>query len=210
MLETAGDLRLRAVRTGRRLEYVTIAYNSLEGWIAIIAGWLAGSIALVGFGVDSAIEVASGAALLYRLHSDADLRRREQTEKTALRIVGSCFIALAAYVAYESAIRLLRREPPEESLPGIILAAVSLVVMPLLARAKRRVAREISSDAMAADAKQTEFCMFLSAILLAGLSLNAALGWWWADPIAGLVMVPLIAQEGMRALRGRGCSCHCA
>lgn len=209
MLELDGGLRLRAVRRGRWLEYFTIAYNSLEGLIAILAGWLAGSIALVGFGVDSAIEVASGAALLYRLYSDADLQRRERTERTALRIVGVSFIALAVYVAYESAGRLLHREPPAESLVGIVLAAVSVIVMPLVARSKRRVAREISSNAMAADAKQTEFCMYLSAILLAGLSFNAAFGWWWADPLAGLAMVPIIAQEGVRALRGRGCSCHC-
>lgn len=200
-------VRVRAVARGRRLEYFTIAYNSLEGLIALVAGWLAGSVALVGFGVDSVIEVSSGAVLLFRLHADADPRRRERVERLTLRLVGVSFLALAAYVAYESLNRWIHRQPPEESLPGIVLAGASLVVMPLLARAKRRVAREISSGAMAADARQTEFCMVLSAILLAGLSLNAAVGWWWADLAAAMAMVPIIGMEGIRALSGDSCGC---
>jgi divalent metal cation (Fe/Co/Zn/Cd) transporter len=189
------------------LEYFTVAWNSLEGLIAIGAGIAAGSIALVGFGLDSAIEVSSGLALLWRLHQDWNEERRERVELLTLRLVGVSFVALAAYVAWESVGSLVKREPPEESLVGIVLAAVSVVVMPLLARAKRNVARHLGSDAMVADAKQTEFCMYLSAILLAGLTLNAVAGWWWADPAAGLVMVPIIGREGVEALRGKSCCC---
>jgi divalent metal cation (Fe/Co/Zn/Cd) transporter len=204
--------RAALVRRGRRLEYFTIVYNSLEGVVAIVAGLLAGSIALVGFGFDSVIEVTSGAALLWRLHIDVDEERRERVEAISLRIVGVCFVALAAYLVYDSATALWHREAPARSIPGIVLAAVSLVIMPLLARAKRRVARGIKSSAMAADAKQTDFCTYLSAILLGGLLLNALLGWWWADPVAALVMVPIIAKEGVEALRGKTCcddgACH--
>jgi divalent metal cation (Fe/Co/Zn/Cd) transporter len=202
-------LRSQSVARGRWLEYGTIAYNSLEGLVALVAGWLAGSIALEGFGFDSIIEVSSGAALLLRLHADADPRRRARMERLTLEFVGVCFLALAAYVSYNSLSNLIRHDPPRPSIIGIALAATSLTVMPLLARAKRRVAREISSGAMAADAKQTEFCMYLSAILLVGLTLNAAFGWWWADPLAGFIMVPIIAREGIGALRGRTCECSC-
>jgi divalent metal cation (Fe/Co/Zn/Cd) transporter len=193
------------VRRGRRLEYFTILYNSLEGLLAILLGLLAGSIALVGFGFDSAIEVTSGAALLWRLGVDVDEGRRERADSTALGVVGWCFLALAAYVSYDSVASLVRREAPEESIPGIVLAAASLVIMPLLAQAKRRVATEIKSGALAADARQTELCTYLSAILLAGLALNALAGWWWADPVAAIVMVPIIAKEGIDALRGKSC-----
>lgn len=204
--------RAALVKQGRRLEYFTIAYNSLEALIAIVAGAIAGSIALVGFGFDSVIEVTSGAALLWRLSADFDEGRRERAEKMALRIVGVCFVVLAAYVAYDSVTSLLRHEVPAESWSGIILAAVSLFVMPLLARGKRKIAQGIKSAALRADAKQTELCTYLSAILLGGLSLNALFGWWWADPVAALVMVPIIAREGMEALRGKTCCdegvCH--
>jgi divalent metal cation (Fe/Co/Zn/Cd) transporter len=197
--------RAQIVRRGRHLEYFTIAYNSLEGLIAIIAGLVAGSIALVGFGFDSVIEVTSGAVLLWRLHADTSVERRERVEAVSLRIVGVCFLALAAYVSYDSIASLVRREPPDESVPGIALAVASLLVMPLLASAKRKVAREIGSNALNADAKQTELCTYLSAILLGGLLLNALLGWWWADPVAALVMTPIIAREGIEALRGEIC-----
>jgi divalent metal cation (Fe/Co/Zn/Cd) transporter len=204
--------RAALVRRGKRLEYFTIAYNSLEGLLAILLGLLAGSIALVGFGFDSAIEVTSGAALLWRLGADVDEARRERAEALSLRVVGWCFLALAAYVAYDSAVSLVRREAPDESLAGIVLAAASLVIMPLLARAKRHVAAGIRSGALAADARQTELCTYLSAILLGGLAFNAVLGWWWADPAAALVMVPIIAKEGVEALRGERCcddeGCH--
>jgi divalent metal cation (Fe/Co/Zn/Cd) transporter len=216
MSGSAGQLmqgeRARVVLRGQRLEYFTIAYNSLEGLIAVGFGLLAGSIALVGFGFDSVIEVTSGAVLLWRLRAEMDEERRERAEARSLRIVGICFIALAIYVGYEAAASLLRHESPERSMPGIVLAVASLVVMPILARAKRRVARDIESTAMTADAKQTELCTYLSAILLGGLALNALFGWWWADPSAALLMVPLIGIEGYKALRGESCcdqgTCH--
>jgi divalent metal cation (Fe/Co/Zn/Cd) transporter len=199
-----GD-RAGLIKRGRRLEYFTIGYNSLEGLVAIISGLIAGSIALVGFGFDSLIEVTSGLALLWRLNADVDEAKREQVEAIALRIVGVLFLALAVYVSYESIRSLWSRESPKESVPGIVLAISSLIVMPLLVRAKRKVARGISSRAMAADAKQTELCTYLSAILLGGLLLNALWGWWWADPVAALVMVPIIVKEGIDALRGEHC-----
>jgi len=197
------------VRRGQRLEYFTIAYNSLEGLVSIVAGLIAGSVSLVGFGLDSAIEVASGAALLWRLHSDRNPSRREQVERATLRIIGWCFMVLAVYIAYECGSTLLRHEAPQRSIPGIVIAAVSVVVMPLLAGAKRRIAAGIGSGAMHADSRQTDFCTYLSAILLGGLLLNAVAGWWWADPIAGLVMVPIIAKEGIDGLRGKTCCDDC-
>jgi len=199
--------RAGTVQRGKRLEYFTILWNSLEGIIAIFAGFLAGSVALVGFGFDSLIEVTSGVTLLWRLHGDHDTSRRDEREKRALRIVGASFLALAAYVAYDALTTLLFRAAPERSVPGILIAALSLFVMPLLARAKRKVARNIGSAAMTADAKQTELCTYLSAILLGGLVLNAAFGFWWADPVAALIMAPIIGNEGIEALQGKSCGC---
>jgi divalent metal cation (Fe/Co/Zn/Cd) transporter len=189
----------------RRLEYFTILWNSLEGLVGVTAGVLAGSVSLVGFGVDSFIEVTSGAALLWRMAGDTDHCQRERREVQTLRIVGACFLALSAYVGLDAAWNLWSRDPALPSTPGIVLAAASLVAMPLLSRAKRRVARGLASGAMHADARQTEFCTYLSAILLGGLLVNALFGWWWADSIAALVMTPIIAKEGVDGLRGRAC-----
>lgn len=208
MIHTLVIDRASAVRRGKRLEYATVAYNSVEGLIGIGAGLVAGSIALVGFGFDSVIEVTSGAVLLWRLRADVDPARREHVEAVSVRIVGICFFVLALYIAYDSVRMLLLRESPERSLPGIVLAIASLVVMPILARAKRRVARMIASNALAADARQTELCMYLSAILLGGLVLNATFGWWWADPAAGLLMIPIVLREGLNGLKGRSCCDH--
>ncbi len=205
MSEAVLDHRSAIARRGKRLEYFTIVWNSLEGLVAVIAGAIAGSISLVGFGVDSFIEVTSGAALLWRMSADADEARRENIERRTLKIVGACFIALAVYIAYEAATNLIAKKAPEHSIAGIILACVSLIVMPLLSRAKRRVGAHLKSAAMAADAKQTEFCTYLSAILLGGLLLNAAFDLWWADPAAALIMVPIIAKEGVDGLRGKTC-----
>jgi divalent metal cation (Fe/Co/Zn/Cd) transporter len=171
----------------------------------VFAGSTAGSISLVGFGVDSFIEVASGTALLWRMAVDADECQRVGSERLALRAVGACFLALAAYVAYEAIRDLRSGTPAEHSMTGILLACASLVVMPLLSRAKRRVGTSLQSAAMHADARQTEFCTFLSAILLGGLLLNAVWGGWWADPVAALVMVPVIGREGLAAIKGRTC-----
>jgi len=199
--------RTAFVRRGLRLEYLTLAWNLLEAAVAVIAGFLAGSIALVGFGFDSVIECGSGAVLIWRLRTDADAHRREQVEQTARRLVGVGFLLLAAYVAFEAASTLLTRRVPEHSLPGILVAVASLVVMPLLARAKRKVARGLSSGAMHADSKQTDLCAYLAAILLGGLVLSWAVGWWWADPVAGLAMVAIIAREGVEAIRDEKCAC---
>jgi divalent metal cation (Fe/Co/Zn/Cd) transporter len=193
------------VERGRRLEYFTLAWNGFEAAVALASGLLAGSVALVGFGLDSVIEAASAAILLWRFRADADVERREHAERTAHRLVGVCFVLLAAYVAVESVRSLWIRAQPEGSLPGILIAAAAVVIMPLLARAKRRVARQLSSGALHADSRQADFCMYLSAILLAGLLLHALLGWWWADSVAALVMVPIIAREGVLGLRGEAC-----
>ena len=197
--------RVDLARRGRRLEYFTIAWNSLEGCVAVIAGVIAGSVSLVGFGFDSFIEVTSGAALLWRMSLDDDLRRRERVEVQSLRIVGVCFVGLAGYVGYEACGALIAREAPAHSVPGIVVACASLLVMPLLSRAKRIVGRGLASAAMHADATQTEFCTYLSAILLGGLVLNLVWGLWWADPVAALLMVPIIANEGIESLRGHRC-----
>lgn len=192
------------VKHGRQLEYVTIGWNVFEACVAASSGLAAGSISLIGFGIDSFIESLSGAALIWRLgeHPDKDTR-----EKRALGIVGISFLLLAIYVGSGSGRALFNREPPEASLVGICLAIASLIVMPLLARAKRRVAVKIESQALHADSRQSDLCAYLSLILLVGLALNALLGWWWADPVAGLLMVPLIVKEGVVAFRGVKCSC---
>jgi len=192
-------------RRGRRLQYLTIGWNSAECIVAVIAGLLAGSIALVGFGFDSAIEVTSSLAALWRLARDSDEAARERAERRALRVIGSCFLLLAGYVAYEATAALIARHAPEASTVGIIVAALSLIVMPTLVHFKRRVARELASGALEAEARQTKVCAYLSAILVIGLGLNAALGWWWADPVAALAMTPLIGWEGIEAIRGHTC-----
>ena len=207
MTEIAVLERTAVVRHGRRLEYFTIAWNALEGLVAVVAGAIAGSISLVGFGIDSFIEVTSGTVLLWRMSVDADVERREPNERRALSVVGVCFLLLAAYIAYESALDLWSRRAPEHSIPGIVLACVALVVMPLLSRAKRNVGHALGSAAMHADAKQTEFCTYLSAILLLELLANGFLGLWWADPVAALIMVPIIAKEGIEGLEGKACEC---
>jgi len=209
MATTTTPNRSAMVRRGQQLEYFTIAYNSAEALVSVVAGLIAGSVSLVGFGLDSMVEVASGTALLWRLHHDLDHSRREQAERITLRMVGWCFVGLALYIAYESAAALIGHEVPARSIPGITIAAVSVAVMPLLARAKRKVAAGIGSGAMQADSKQADFCSYLSAILLGGLLLNGLLGWWWADPVAGLLMVPIIAKEGVDGLQGKACCGDC-
>jgi len=201
--------RSAVVRRGQWLTWATIVYNSLEAVLSIGAGLLAGSVALVGFGFDSLIEVSSSVAGLWRLRSDASPEQRARSEHAALRIIGVCFLLLATYVFVEAVRTLVAQEEPRESILGIVIAAGSLVVMPVLARAKRRVAAQLSSSALTAEARQTEICMYLSAILLGGLLLNALLGWWWADPVAALIMAPLIGWEGTQALRGRTVCADC-
>lgn len=203
-MDSAINQNTTFVRRGRLLAYLTIGWNSLEAIIAVGAGIVAGSIALVGFGFDSVIEVSSGAIILWRLASG------EHRERLALRLVGISFLALATYVAFDAIKALIYAEAPETTFVGIAIAALSLVVMPFLAYQKRKVAARLNSPAMQADSRQTDLCAYLSAILLGGLILNAIVGWWWADPIAALVMVPIIAKEGIDALRGKTCDdCAC-
>lgn len=202
--------RAALVARSRWLNVATLGYNSLEGIIAILAGLAAGSVALVGFGIDSVIELTASTVALWRLNADADAVRRVAVERMSHRIIGALFMALAAYVAYEAGTSLWRREEPRESLVGIALAAASVVIMPLLARAKRQVGTQLGSRALTSEARQTSLCAYLSAILLGGLVLNAWLGWWWADPVAALAMVPIIAREGVEGLRGEDtCSDGC-
>ncbi|MEO8573158.1 MAG: cation transporter [Pyrinomonadaceae bacterium] len=200
--------RAASVRRAVLLEYFTIGWNLVEGLIAVGSGVLAGSPSLVGFGFDSFIESMSGSALVWRLRVDDD-ETRERREQVALRLVGVSFIVLAAYVSYDSITSLIWRELPEASYIGIVLLVVSLIVMPILARSKRHVAKQIDSRALKADARQTDLCVYLSAISLGGIGLNVLFGWWWADPIAALIMVPIIAKEGVDAFRGEACDdCH--
>lgn len=182
-------------------EYFTVGWNVVEGIVAVAAGVTAGSIALIGFGLDSYIEVASGAVLIWRLrkHGFGD-EEEEQAEKRAILFVGATFLLLAVYVLYESAKKLYFHEHPQESLIGIILAAVSLVAMPLLAWYKNKIAEEIHSRALRADALETLACSYLSLTLLLGLGANALFGWWWADPVAALAMIYFLVREGLEAI----------
>jgi divalent metal cation (Fe/Co/Zn/Cd) transporter len=199
--------RSTLVARGRRLEYVTIGWNTFEAAVALASGLMAGSVALVGFGLDSVIESLSAVVLLRRLHADGDAGRREAAERSARRLVGIGFLLLAAYVTLESVRALWARAQPERSLPGILIAIAAILVMPLLGRAKRRVAAQLNSRALHSDSRQADFCAYLSAILLAGLLLHTLMGWWWADSVAALLMVPIIAREGVQGLRGETCEC---
>ena len=201
-----GDNRQQQFRAGRRLEYFTLGWNVIEAAVSIGAGVFAGSIALIGFGIDSLIESLSGGILLWRLQWT---KTEESRERLAHRLVGVSFFVLAFYVTFEAGESLLRHKEPAKSVVGIILSVISLIVMPLLARAKRRVAAKLNSRALHADSRQTDICAYLSVILLGGLLLNALFGWWWADPIAALCMLPIIFREGLEAVSDRS-SCRCS
>lgn len=198
----AASERAALVRRGRTLSRITLGYNSLEGISSVVVGALAGSVSLVGFGVDSVIEVLSSLAALWRLRADTDVARRARVERHTLRLIGLSFLALATYILLDAFHALYAGRPPDRTRIGIAIAAASVVVMPVLARAKRRIAVALGSRALTADAMQTSLCTWLSAIVLVGLGLNAAFGWWWADPVAAMCMVPIIAKEGFEGLRG--------
>lgn len=187
------------------LEYLTIGWNLIEGIVAVAAGAVAGSVALLGFGIDSFLETCSGVVLLWRLRAERSGADAEDVERISFRLVGISFLLLALYVTVDSIKSLLQKEAPQHSIAGVIIAALSLIVMPWLARQKRRTAARLSSGALHADSRQSSLCSYLSAILLGGLLLNALLGWWWADPVAALAMVPLIAYEGVEAIKGKSC-----
>lgn len=201
--------RATLVRRGQWLSRITLIYNAGEGLAAIFTGVLAGSIALVGFGMDSVIEVVSSVAALWRLAADVDTNRRERAERLSLRVIGGCFVALSLYIVVDAGHALWSHEAPAKTIPGIIVASLSVVVMPLLARGKRRVAAGLKSRALRADATQSDLCMYLSAIVLGGLLMNAFFGWWWADPVAALAMTPIIAKEGIEGLRGEDACDDC-
>jgi divalent metal cation (Fe/Co/Zn/Cd) transporter len=201
----SASTRAALVRRGIVLSYATILYNSLEAIVALIAGIVAGSVALVGFGFDSVIEVTASLAAQWRLRSDVHHDRRERAELWTMRIVGACFLGLALYVLVDAAVTIWKQRAPERSPLGIAILSLSIVVMPLLARSKRKVARALTSSALEAEATQTSLCAYLSFIGLVGVALNAAIGWWWADPVAALVMVPIIAREGVEGIRARDC-----
>ena len=197
------DAGRRQVLT-RRIRFLvagTIGYNVIEAAVALTAGAQASSTALIGFGLDSVIEVSSAAAVAWQF-SKPD---HEAREKAALRIIALSFFALAAYVTVESLRALFGDSEPRPSIAGIVLAAVSLAVMPLLSWAQRRTGRELRSRSAVADSKQTLLCTYLSAVLLVGLGLNSLFGWSWADPIAGLVIAAVAFREGLEAWKGRNC-----
>jgi divalent metal cation (Fe/Co/Zn/Cd) transporter len=189
----------------RLLVAATITYNLVEAVVAITAGTIASSTALVGFGLDSIVEVASATAVAWQFsHRDHEAR-----EQVALRIIAVSFFALAAYVGFESVRTLAGSGEAEHSTPGIVLASLSLVLMPLLSRGQRRAGRALGSRSAVADSKQTLLCTYLSAVLLAGLVLNSMLGWWWADPLAALMIAALAVKEGREAWRGEACCETC-
>jgi divalent metal cation (Fe/Co/Zn/Cd) transporter len=202
--------RSAQLQRGLRLELLTVGWNVVEALVAILAALAAGSIALLGFGIDSVIETTSGAILLWRLRAERTARSREDVERLdhrARRLVGLSLFLLAAYVALDAGKALWLREHPRTTVPGIVLTAISLVAMWWLARAKRRVAAALESRALEADSFQTTACFWLSLITLAGIGLNGALGWWWADPVAALGFVPFLIKEGREAWRGETCEC---
>lgn len=195
------------LRRALRLEYLTVGWNIVEGLVAITAGLAAGSVALIGFGIDSFVESASGSVLIWRLLAErnagqADEERIEHVERRAQKLVGASLVLLAAYIAWESVTSLLSGERPQPSAVGIGLAVASLIVMWWLARAKRKVGIALGSRAMTADAFQTDACFYLSMFLLVGIGANALFGWWWADPVAALAMTVFIGREALEAWRG--------
>ncbi|MFF5969016.1 cation transporter [Streptomyces collinus] len=196
--------RTQLARRIRLLVAATITYNVIEAIVALTAGTLASSTALIGFGLDSVIEVSSAAAVAWQF-SASDHAVREAREKTALRIIALSFFALAAYVAVDSVRALTGSGEAGHSTPGIILAALSLAVMPFLSAAQRRAGRELGSASAVADSKQTLLCTYLSAVLLVGLLANSLFGWSWADPIAALVIAAVAVKEGREAWRGDSC-----
>lgn len=190
-------------RRGLRLEWFTVGWNAVEGVVAVGAGLFSGSVSLMAFGADSTIEVISAVALLWRLRRagpDASAEERGAAEKRALYLVAATFFLLATYIVFESVSALVAREGPENSTVGLVLAVVSLLIMPALAYGKQRTGREMGSEALRADAVETWVCSYLSLALLVGVGLYAALGWWWADAVGALAMLPVILWQGWETL----------
>lgn len=201
--------RAELARKGRMLGIFSIAWGAVEATVAITAAVRSHSVSLAGFGCDSVIEVISAAAVMWRMASEMSDDSRRRAEKISLKIAGFCLIALSFYVLMESVTALVFRSEPEESWLGIAITATALIFMPVLAAAKKRIGVALHSDAMMTDAKHTDFCFYLAAIVLVGQSLHSLTGWSGVDSIAGLVLVPIIFRSGILALQGRGCcSCH--
>ena len=201
--------RAEAVRRARWLNVATIGWNGLEGVIAVVAGIAAGSVSLIGFGVDSAIEVSDALILTWRLAQESKASCTQPADTRATKAIAVSFAALAVYVVVEAVRDLVTESQPEASVPGIVLAALSLMVMPFLARAKTRLAPILGSTAAVADAAQTNLCAMLSAVVLVGLGANWLFGWWWADPVAGLLIAGLAAAEARRAWRAEALEDTC-
>jgi divalent metal cation (Fe/Co/Zn/Cd) transporter len=199
----ASERRVALHRRALWLEYVTVGWNIIEAIVAIAAGIMAGSIALIGFGVDSAIEVTSAVGLVWRLRKagpNAPLIEEGEAERRALYVVAATFFLLAAYIGYDAISALIQREEPLTSPPGIVLAALSLAIMPVLAYAKHRTGREMGSRALVADSKETWVCSYLSLALLLGVGAFALFGWWWADALGALAMLPVVLWQGWETL----------
>jgi cation diffusion facilitator family transporter len=195
------DRRRELLRRASALGWFTVGWNLAEGVVAIIAAVVAGSRALLGFGLDSFVESLSASVLIWRLRAErTDPERAEHVEQRAVRLIGLTFFVLAAFVAFEALRSLVNATEPESSAVGIAITSLSLVVMPILARQKRAVGVALGSRAVEADSTQTIVCVYLSVVVLVGLLLNALFGWWWADPIAALLVVGLLAREGWEAL----------
>ncbi len=204
------DARAPLVQTGLGLEYLTIGWEVVEATVALIAALHAGSVALLGFGIDSVAELASALILVWRLKTEQrgyPLAHIETIDRRARQMVGASLFVLAAYIAFDAVSAFLWTAKPAPSVAGMVLTAVAMVVMLWLGRAKRRTATELESGALFSDAFQATACFWLCLITLAGLGLNLAFGWWWADPAAALVMVYFIGREGRSAWRGDECSC---
>ncbi len=192
------------------LEYFTVGYNVVEGVASVAVGYLSGSVALVGFGLDSAVESTSGAVLIWRLtrHGKVSKEREERVEELAVKMVGVCFLLLGGYVLYGAATKLWLGQRPDPTLFGIGIAVTSIIIMPILARAKKRCADEISSGALEADSRQTWICSILSAALIVGLGLNYLFGLWWADPVSAILISGIIFREAYNAFKTKKlCTC---
>jgi divalent metal cation (Fe/Co/Zn/Cd) transporter len=201
--------RDQAVRRARGLNRLTIGYNVVEGVIALAAGVVAGSISLIGFGLDSGVEVSTSLVLAWRLSRERDDGCRQDDDRRATRLIAVCFGALAVWVGYEAVGQLLAHEGPDASPVGMVIAGLSLVLMPILARAKRRLGAPLGSQAVVSEARQTELCAWLSGVVLVGLAANAVLGWWWADPVAALGVAVIAGLEGVRSWRAEALEDTC-
>lgn len=201
--------RAAAVARARLLNRITIGYNAVEGVVAILAGIAAGSVSLIGFGLDSAVEVSTSLVLAWRLVQERRDGCRAEDDRRATRAIAVCFAALAVWVGYEATTQLLEREAPGVSIVGIVIAGVSVVLMPLLARAKKRLGPALGSRAVISEARQTELCAYLSGVLLLGLGANAAFGWWWADPAAALAIAAVAGYEAVHTWRAESLEDTC-